>query len=109
MKGLLEKGLCWRIGNGEQVQIWEDAWVLGIRNYKVHITNNSQNFVYVSKLMDKQSNLWKEDVIRNTFQPDDAKKILYIPLPIESEADKMVWSGEASGSYSVWSSYKKNL
>ncbi|MBA0643596.1 hypothetical protein Goklo_027869, partial [Gossypium klotzschianum] len=42
----------------------------------------------------------KEELIKNTFHADDAKRILCIPFPMEKEADRMVWRGVASRLYS---------
>ncbi|KAA3461889.1 cinnamoyl-CoA reductase 1-like [Gossypium australe] len=96
--GLLEKGLCWQIGDGKQTSIWEEAWVPGTDEYKIQYSNNGQRLVYVADLIVQHTNQWKEELIRGTFHPKDAERILCIPLPLEQEADKVIWCGEASGS-----------
>ncbi|KAA3477311.1 Ribonuclease H-like superfamily protein [Gossypium australe] len=80
IKDLLEKGMRWRVGSGEHISIWNGAWV--------------------------HENKWREELIRNTFHQEEAEKILCIPIPSEKEADSMVWSAEASGTYTVRSGYK---
>ncbi|MBA0712681.1 hypothetical protein Golax_011763 [Gossypium laxum] len=57
----------------------------------------------VADLIDDNSSVWKIDVVNNTFSESDANKILGIPLANEPYDDFMVWRGEASGEYSVWS------
>ncbi|KAG8486435.1 hypothetical protein CXB51_019917 [Gossypium anomalum] len=56
-----------------------------------------------SELIEQHANKWKEELIRNTFHQEEAEKILYIPFPSKKEADSMVWSAEASGTYTVCS------
>lgn len=29
-KGLLQNELCWRVGRGDNISIWNDSWILGI-------------------------------------------------------------------------------
>ncbi|XP_016694556.2 uncharacterized protein [Gossypium hirsutum] len=29
-KGLLQKGLSWRVGRGDRISIWEDSWIQGV-------------------------------------------------------------------------------
>ncbi|KAH1081019.1 hypothetical protein J1N35_020780 [Gossypium stocksii] len=34
-RGVLEKGLCWRIGKGDHISIWADFWILGYEEEKL--------------------------------------------------------------------------
>ncbi|MFQ6636590.1 hypothetical protein Gotur_014152 [Gossypium turneri] len=42
VKGLLEKGFCWRIGSGKHVQIWDEAWIPSTNDYKLENSNIDQ-------------------------------------------------------------------
>lgn len=42
----------------------------------------------------------------NTFENDDARRILQIPVPSIECDDQMVWRGEHSGEFSIRSAYK---
>ncbi|TYI23352.1 hypothetical protein ES332_A06G159400v1 [Gossypium tomentosum] len=61
--------------------------------------------VYVSDLIEQNSNQWKKELI-STFHPEDTERIRCIPLLLEQEANRMLWRGEASGVYTVRSGYK---
>ncbi|KAA3466233.1 reverse transcriptase [Gossypium australe] len=54
-KGVLQEGLCWRVGSGVRVSINEDAWILGADNFRlgnyVHGMKNSM----VANLIDAKS------------------------------------------------------
>ena len=34
-EGIVQKGLCWRVGNGKKIQVWEDNWVPSSSTHKV--------------------------------------------------------------------------
>ena len=34
-KGIVQKGLCWRVGNGRKIQVWEGNWVPSFSTHKV--------------------------------------------------------------------------
>lgn len=36
VKGLLEKGLCWRVGSGVNISVMDDVWLFGVENYKIN-------------------------------------------------------------------------
>ncbi|MBA0735145.1 hypothetical protein Gogos_019020 [Gossypium gossypioides] len=60
--GLLEKGVCWRVGLGDQIAVWTDAWIPGVVDHKVQTLANVQSIQLVSDLIDQLTNCWKEDV-----------------------------------------------
>lgn len=45
----------------------------------MHLISDPQ-LVFVADLIDSDLRIWKEDVIVNTFETEDAERILRIPL-----------------------------
>ncbi|KAG8481351.1 hypothetical protein CXB51_026276 [Gossypium anomalum] len=60
----------------------------------------------VTELIDGNTRIWREDLIRTTFEPDDADRILCIPLANEAHPDMTFWREEHSGEFTVRSAYK---
>lgn len=50
--------------------------------------------------------VWKEDVICELFEEDDARRILTIPLSNCVQDDRWVWRGDNSGVYTTKNRYK---
>ncbi|GMI73050.1 hypothetical protein HRI_000974300 [Hibiscus trionum] len=104
-RGLLEKGLRDMIGDGSTVRVWSDFWVPSDYPRKLQ-AQSPTNVTFVSELIDNGSMTWKEDMIRGLFSPQDARKILSIPLSSSNVLDSKVWCGERNGVYSVRSGYR---
>ncbi|KAK5792960.1 hypothetical protein PVK06_034093 [Gossypium arboreum] len=77
-KGLLQLGMCWKIGMGTRILIWNEAWVPNLENYELQRNAMGQNLRLVSELINQNSRKWNEDA----------------------------WRGKATGEYSVRSGYK---
>lgn len=83
-RGVLKMGSCWHVGTGNNISIMEDAWIPDSFNYMVTSNIPDLQFTKVSELIDTDQRVWKRDVVHNTFSPDDARKILLIPLAKEA-------------------------
>ncbi|XP_017624602.1 uncharacterized protein LOC108468221 [Gossypium arboreum] len=105
-KGLLLKGLGWRIGNGKHVSIWEDAWILGNEDFKIQHTNVNMSILKVADLIEANGRKWNSELICNTFSEQEVERILYIPLSLYEHEDFVIWRGEPTGEYSVQSGNK---
>ncbi|KAA3480252.1 reverse transcriptase [Gossypium australe] len=105
-KGLLAKGLCWRVGTGSKISIWNDLWISGKETDRIPNQANNVNIELVSDLIDATSRKWKSEVIRDTFASNIAEKIMQIPLSEIAHEDLEVWRGEPTGEFSVRSAYK---
>ncbi|KAA3462609.1 reverse transcriptase [Gossypium australe] len=79
-KGLLDKGMCWRVGTGDKISIWTDLWISGNEADRIPNHNSNESIQLVSDLIDATSRNWKTELIRSTFTDDIAGKILQIPL-----------------------------
>ncbi|KAK5835699.1 hypothetical protein PVK06_011397 [Gossypium arboreum] len=75
-------------------------------NFRVRYHISNVNITMVVELIDENTRMWREDLIRTTFEPDDADKILRIPLASEAHPDMIFWRGEHSGEFAVRSTYK---
>ncbi|KAH1096604.1 hypothetical protein J1N35_013525 [Gossypium stocksii] len=100
-KGLLLKGLGWRIGNGKHVSIWDDAWIPGNKEFRIQNSNVNMNISKVADLIDVTNRKWNSELIYNTFSMQDAEKILCIHLSSFEHDDFVIWRGEPTGEYSV--------
>ncbi|KAK5794835.1 hypothetical protein PVK06_036085 [Gossypium arboreum] len=79
-RGLLLKGLGWRIRSGQKASIWVDVWIPGDDNLRIQNMNNNQCLIKVADLVDASSKNWKSDLISFIFDEQIAKRILCIPF-----------------------------
>ena len=101
----LNHGYIWRVGNGQKIDIWEDAWIPNFANIKV-ITPKGQHLLSkVSDFIDPFSNGWDEDLIRQTLWPIDSQQVLATRLPQFDMSDFVAWSHTKNGICSLRSIY----
>ncbi|KAA3464865.1 Cyclopropane-fatty-acyl-phospholipid synthase [Gossypium australe] len=89
-KGLLLKGLGWRIGDGQKVSIWEDRWVPGVEILNCQNSSQNPRLVKVAELIDNNTRSWNEELILSTFAERKAESILSIPLSISPHEDFII-------------------
>ncbi|MBA0552101.1 hypothetical protein Golob_022940 [Gossypium lobatum] len=100
---MLQEGTCWRVEKGDNVSIFNHAWLPGFDNYGISHPVDNCNLKYFVELIDNNKREWREEIISNTF---DAERILRITLAAISYEDDLAWRGEPSGVSSVHSAYK---
>ena len=108
MKGLetFKLGYIWRIGTGENVNIWSDPWVPASPDRKV-ISNRGQTILsVVSDLIDPHTGAWDEPLIRSIFNPVDARRIMQIPIYHNAFDDFIAWNPDQRGVFLVRSVYR---
>ena len=98
-------GLRWRIGNGENVQIYNTNWIPRPVTFKILSQPTLLEGTMVSCLINKEHK-WNENMIRQHFMPEDIERIMQIPLPRCPELDELLWAYDKQGIYSVKSGYQ---
>ncbi|KAA3468559.1 reverse transcriptase [Gossypium australe] len=105
-KGILEKGLLWKVGTGENISISQDYWIPNYVNGRLMSRFDNFPCDKVVGIISSTKREWNKELIVNTFPEDVAELILRIPLATVPHEDFLAWSGEPSGVFSVRSSYK---
>lgn len=103
---MFSDGVKWRIGNGKQVQILGQPWLVIEEN--PFITSNPkrlQNQV-VASLMCIDKNQWDMEVLTDMLNERDQACVLAVPTSNSNQEDRLYWSLENSGIYSVKSAYR---
>lgn len=62
-----KRGYIWRIGDGTQVNIWEDHWIPGSHNLKVQTPRGTNLLPTVNELINLITGQWDEDLIQDLF------------------------------------------
>jgi hypothetical protein len=78
---ILKKACFWLVGNGHNINIWNDRWIHphgGSHTWTPKPDNTNLN--QVKDLIDPQTQCWKEQLINKTFLPYEANQIRHIPL-----------------------------
>ena len=101
----LKKGYIWRVGNGQNIDIWRDAWIPNGANRKIITPRRGQLLTKVADLIDPINNCWDEDLVRQTLWPIDVQRVLTIPLPTYNMSDFIAWSFTKNGLFTVRSAY----
>ena len=95
------------IGNGEKVRIWEDRWLPRPYSFRpVTAGRAADPTKRVAELIDKDSGVWKEQVLRASFLPCDVEIIFSLPLCQAWPEDKLIWHFSTNGKFSVKSTYQ---
>jgi hypothetical protein len=106
-KWILQRGCFWTIGNGEQVNIWNDNWLPNQNGFKVWSKpQGNHNYVKVNDLINSDTKHWNLPVINTIFLPFEAHQISKIPLINTNSRDELTWAGTKEGIYSVKSGYQ---
>ncbi|PNX71389.1 ribonuclease H, partial [Trifolium pratense] len=97
---VLKKGCYWLVGNGDQINIWEDRWIH--KQVGSNIWTPKPNTTTLNKVKDlivPDSNTWDEPLIKQNFYPIEASMICQIPLAGNLEEDTISWQGTQDGVY----------
>lgn len=100
----LKRGCIWRVGDVQKINIWDDAWLLGVQNRKVITPRGNQIISKVHDLINLGTGQWDEELVRQTFWQVDSK-ILDIPLPNYDMEDFLAWGMSKNFWFSVKSAY----
>ncbi|XP_042972999.1 uncharacterized protein LOC122304801 [Carya illinoinensis] len=103
--GLLKEGLVWRVATGHSIKIWEDKWIPTMVSHCIQTPNTVlSKEARVQELIDP-SGVWKEELIREIFNEDEAKVICSLPISQSGMPDKQIWGLTKDGIFSVRSAY----
>jgi hypothetical protein len=102
---LLKKGIIWRIGDGEGLNIWSDPWLPRGTTRRPITPRNGNLLRDVAELIDPITGCWDTQLIRDTFWEEDAKIILALPVHGGS-SNRVAWHFDDKGVFSVKSAYK---
>lgn len=101
---LLKEGIIWRVGNGENIRIWQDPWLPRGSTRRPMTTRGQSLLTKVQDLIDPVYGEWDEDLVLDMFYEQDARIVL--SLPVHTEMDDIVaWHYDQKGMFSVKSAY----
>ena len=107
---LVQHGLRWQIGNGFNVQVWQDKWLPNSSTFRVVSPRlNSPLDLRVCDLIDQENKCWNLQLLQQLFLPFEVEEIRSIPLSSSLPPDKQVWTGTSNGIFTVRSAYKLAL
>ena len=101
----LKRGYIWRVGTGENINIWHDPWIPTSPNRRIISNRGDAMYTKVCELIDPLTGGWNEQLLRDTFLSVDVNRILSIPLNSQGFEDFIAWSGTKHGKYTVRSGY----
>ncbi|XP_073137674.1 uncharacterized protein [Henckelia pumila] len=100
---LLEKEVCWHVGDGAKIDISKDRWIPKIRGR----VNMIQEHDLHSKVKDLMVNGgWNTQLVQQLFPPYLEKEILALPTFSDQQQDFRFWPLDPKGRYSVREGYK---
>ncbi|CAB4298745.1 unnamed protein product [Prunus armeniaca] len=102
---ILEAGVRWRVGNGENIQICVDRWMPQPYTFKVQ-SPHPEMPVWVKDLIDPVTKAWKRDEVIRWFSETEAQLILKMPISRLGCPDKLLWHFTKHGNYTVKSGYE---
>ncbi|KAL8529088.1 hypothetical protein ACS0TY_006525 [Phlomoides rotata] len=95
----------WRVGDGTTIRCFEDRWMGARKLERPRSGHEEVGINWVSDLIDPVLGTWKQDLIMQTFSPEDTNQILATPLSDRRPRDKKIWSPSTTGKFTVKSAY----
>lgn len=90
-KKVLQDKLCWMVGKGDCISLFEHAWILGSHNYRLSILVSNSSLMLAADIIDHILRNWKTKLICNTFHEEDTRRILRILLVVVPHEDELTW------------------
>ncbi|KAL6227535.1 hypothetical protein ACLB2K_001492 [Fragaria x ananassa] len=105
-KELLQQGLRFQVGNGENIHSWDDPWLPLPYTFKpFSLPMHGSEGMRVCELIEEGTGGWNEWLLEELFTPMESEIILKIPLSLNGGEDRLVWHFDNKGCYNVKSGY----
>ena len=90
------------------INVWQDPWVPWLVNYKPKPKDDTiqQNPLMVSSLINHTTHEWEVSKLEELFDLESVEAIKRITLPLQTKLDKLMWTKEPKGNFTVKSMYK---
>ncbi|CAH9116622.1 unnamed protein product [Cuscuta europaea] len=108
VQDIIRKGVRWRVGDGEFINIWRDPWLPDKINPLI-LSDCFQGLeeALVAGLLNSRRDVWDEDILKDLFNDRDIDLIRRIPLSNRVVPDRMIWAGEENRCFTVRSCYRR--
>uniref|UniRef100_A0A2N9H3Q7 Reverse transcriptase zinc-binding domain-containing protein n=1 Tax=Fagus sylvatica TaxID=28930 RepID=A0A2N9H3Q7_FAGSY len=111
LRSKYKMGACFIMGNGDSIDMWKDPWVPWLEGFTpipLH-ANTPQPPLRVSNLLDSSNRIWKTNVLQELVDSHSLAAFLKIPIPIDAPQDRLIWTLNPSGCFSVKSAISSCL
>ena len=103
---LIRRGVRWRIGSGDKINIWFDPWLPYLSNPMIETPMSAGlEKAIVSSLISTETTNWDEDILNDIFNDRDNNLILKILLSRSIKLDSWYWIWERQSCYIVKNGY----
>jgi hypothetical protein len=82
-----KRGCIWRIGDGTQVNIWEDAWIRTSPTRKLLTPCSNILINKAADLIDPITGVWDKELLHGLFWEVEVNRIMEIPMAPEGMED----------------------
>ncbi|XP_055962325.1 uncharacterized protein LOC130015694 [Mercurialis annua] len=103
-KRVLDSGTAWRVGNGETIDAIKDKWITSASFMKPVGYSNIPTDCRVCYFLNDGGG-WDERKLAACFSPEDVVNVLKLPISRNLPPDKLFWTPEKRGLYTVKSGY----
>jgi ribonuclease HI len=101
-------GCRWQIGDGSKIKVMNEPWLRATQGRCLNAPQTQNVYdLKVQHLMLPNVKCWDDNKIYSLFSLEVAQDILTVPLFDLVREDKLIWSEEKDGVYSVRSGYRK--
>jgi hypothetical protein len=105
---VLAYGCRWQIGDGSKIRVMHEPWLRGSQGRCLNAPQNNNIYnLTVHHLLVPNKKEWDREKIISLFPSDLVHDILAVPLLPLVKEDKLIWSEENDGIYSVRTGYRK--
>ena len=96
------KGARWRVGSGEAISVWNDAWLPSTTHPRIEaqVVRGFKD-MKVSALIDPALKKWDLNMLNGLFTTQEVELISSIPLCPNAVENVVVWPFTPSGNYTV--------
>lgn len=105
MRPLLAKGLCYKVGVGDSMNVWEDPWIPTRLDYLPNSRNQHPVSVIMVNSLKLANGVWDEDKLEQLFNQQIVRNIKEIFWARNDRKDTIIWTKTKSVVFSVKSAY----